>query len=326
MKRVGIPRALLFYRYGDFWQSFFHKLGFEVILSPKSDNAILAAGLSRVSSEVCLPIKLLAGHIAALAGRVDYLFLPRLISNKNHLYACPKMIGIVDVVRLQIGRSVKLLIPDIRRGLAGPHVALGSALTGNPVRALAAYRAARAHISPERALPDFPVDRLKVAFLCHFYIVGDDFIAQDILDVFKKAKVRIYTKEDLPQKILSRSFPPRGVAESIQWIFERELYNAFEFYEGKVDGICNIVSFGCGPDSLVSELMVREAKVRGLPFLQLIIDEHTGKTGLVTRVEAFLELVERAKRRRGEGLRGSSGEGERGRNEQGNGDAEEQKQ
>jgi len=34
-----------------------------------------------------------------------------------------------------------------------------------------------------------------------------------------------------------------------------------------------------------------------IPFLQLVIDEHTGTAGVVTRIEAFLELAERRRSR-----------------------------
>jgi predicted nucleotide-binding protein (sugar kinase/HSP70/actin superfamily) len=79
-------------------------------------------------------------------------------------------------------------------------------------------------------------------------------------------------------------------------VYERELYNAFRFLLDKVDGIAVVVSMGCGPDSLVAEFMREEAAARGVPFLQLIMDEHTGMAGVVTRIEAFIELARRSRR------------------------------
>ena len=87
-----------------------------------------------------------------------------------------------------------------------------------------------------------------------------------------------------------------GFAGSIRWVYERELFNAFRYLVDKVDGVCMIVSMGCGPDSLVAEFMRQETTARDIPFLQLIIDEHTGTAGLVTRIEAFIELAERRKK------------------------------
>jgi predicted nucleotide-binding protein (sugar kinase/HSP70/actin superfamily) len=94
----------------------------------------------------------------------------------------------------------------------------------------------------------------------------------------------------LPEKVLRSR---RGFARNIRWVYERELYNAFRFLVDKVNGVCMIVSMGCGPDSLVAEFMREEAQQRDIPFLQLVIDEHTGTAGIVTRIEAFLELAER---------------------------------
>jgi predicted nucleotide-binding protein (sugar kinase/HSP70/actin superfamily) len=96
----------------------------------------------------------------------------------------------------------------------------------------------------------------------------------------------------MPERVLRDA---SGMAGSIRWVYERELYNAFRFLLGRVDGMCMLVSMGCGPDSLVAEFMREEATSRDLPFLELVIDEHTGTAGLVTRIEAFLELAERRK-------------------------------
>jgi predicted nucleotide-binding protein (sugar kinase/HSP70/actin superfamily) len=41
--------------------------------------------------------------------------------------------------------------------------------------------------------------------------------------------------------------------------------------------------------------MIREATERDFPFMQLVVDEHTGKAGFETRLEAFLDLVSRKK-------------------------------
>jgi predicted nucleotide-binding protein (sugar kinase/HSP70/actin superfamily) len=42
---------------------------------------------------------------------------------------------------------------------------------------------------------------------------------------------------------------------------------------------------------MTGELIEREARARRIPFLSLNIDEHTGEAGVVTRLEAFLDMV-----------------------------------
>ncbi len=66
-------------------------------------------------------------------------------------------------------------------------------------------------------------------------------------------------------------------------------------FRKEVDGVVFLVSFACGPDSLISELIMRDMKVVGLPFLEITMDEHSGEAGLLTRIESFVEMVRRKK-------------------------------
>jgi predicted nucleotide-binding protein (sugar kinase/HSP70/actin superfamily) len=42
---------------------------------------------------------------------------------------------------------------------------------------------------------------------------------------------------------------------------------------------------------------MRDMKVVGLPFLEIIMDEHSGEAGLLTRIESFVEMIRRKKRK-----------------------------
>ena len=292
--KVGIPRALLYHRYGRFWEKFLAGLGADVVVSRRTDKVLLQNGLGHVSSEVCLPIKIMAGHIEELAGQIDVLFLPRLLWLEDKLYACPKMIGIVDIARMMTGGRVRIVAPKIQGSLWLPHFSAGMELCHDPVRVIRSLAEARKLLPAHEQLPDFPAGEKRVALIGHFYNLGDDFISRPMVDTFTSHGYRICTKDELPEKVLRSR---QGFARSIRWVYERELYNAFRFLVDKVDGVCMIVSMGCGPDSLVAEFMRDEAQRRDMPFLQLVIDEHTGTAGVVTRIEAFLELAERRQAR-----------------------------
>jgi predicted nucleotide-binding protein (sugar kinase/HSP70/actin superfamily) len=288
--KVGVPRALLYHRYGRFWEKFLGGIGAEVVVSRRTDKVLLQNGLGHVSSEVCLPIKIMAGHIEELDGKIDVLFLPRLLWLEDKLYACPKMIGIVDIARMMIGDRVRVVAPKIQGSLWFPHFSAGMEICHDPVRVIRSLAEARKFLPAHEQFPDFPVGEKRVALIGHFYNLGDDFISRPMVDTFTSHGYRICTKDELPEKVLRSR---QGFARSIRWVYERELYNAFRFLVDKVDGVCVIVSMGCGPDSLVAEFMRDEAQKRDMPFLQLVIDEHTGTAGIVTRIEAFLELAER---------------------------------
>ncbi len=47
--------------------------------------------------------------------------------------------------------------------------------------------------------------------------------------------------------------------------------------------------FSCGPDSLSNFILSERLN---LPLLTLNMDEHTEKNGLITRLEAFLDILE----------------------------------
>ena len=59
---VGIPRALLYHRYGMLWSEFFDELGVKTVLSPQSNREILERGSAIAIDETCLSNKLYMGH------------------------------------------------------------------------------------------------------------------------------------------------------------------------------------------------------------------------------------------------------------------------
>jgi len=69
--------------------------------------------------------------------------------------------------------------------------------------------------------------------------------------------------------------------------------------QSETDGVIGIMTFGCGPDSLMMDTVRRQAAREGTtPFMSLILEEHTAEAGVVTRLEAFLDMIYRRKRRK----------------------------
>ncbi|UCG43202.1 MAG: hypothetical protein JSU73_00895 [candidate division WOR-3 bacterium] len=63
-----------------------------------------------------------------------------------------------------------------------------------------------------------------------------------------------------------------------------------------VDGIVHIFPFTCMPENIALEGLHRLSEDTGVPVLSLSFDEHTSRTGILTRLEAFVDLVRRRKR------------------------------
>ena len=97
VRSVGIPRALLWYRYGALWEEFFRSLGREVVLSGQTDKGVLAAGEARSVDECCLASKLYFGHAAQLVGACDALFVPAYANEGRLASFCTKFQSLPDL-------------------------------------------------------------------------------------------------------------------------------------------------------------------------------------------------------------------------------------
>jgi predicted nucleotide-binding protein (sugar kinase/HSP70/actin superfamily) len=76
---------------------------------------------------------------------------------------------------------------------------------------------------------------------------------------------------------------------------------AVAFVREGIDGLIHIAPFNCTPEIVAGSVLPRLARDHDVPLLALSFDEHSGEAGLVTRLEAFVDLLERRARRRGPG-------------------------
>lgn len=67
--------------------------------------------------------------------------------------------------------------------------------------------------------------------------------------------------------------------------------------QGK-DGIIHVSPFTCMPEIISQNIFPAMREECEIPILTLIMDEQTGKAGYVTRLEAFVDLMRRRKRRK----------------------------
>ena len=96
---VGIPRALLFYRFGVLWTTFFESIGRTVVVSDPTDKAIADGGDRLSVDECCLASKVFIGHVESLAGRCDAVFVPCYPTSDHRSGFCTKFQSATDMVR-----------------------------------------------------------------------------------------------------------------------------------------------------------------------------------------------------------------------------------
>jgi len=323
MSRVGIPRALLYYQYYPMWRAFLEELGAEVITSSPTTREELTAGCSRMVPETCLPVKVFCGHVSSLVGKCDYLFIPSIRSLEPRVYNCSKFLGLPDMIRAVVPEAPAIIDADIdvnrgTRSLYQAIYSLARPFTLNPLKVRRAVKKAieahryyqelmwRRGLTPPQAIARFdsgespapPGDnhyRTTIALIGHPYLLYDEYINYRLLSRLEKLGVKVVTPEMVPEaeqveaiaRIEGRSY----------WTFEGEVIGAAGYYlEHGVDGIIGVTAFGCGPDSLMLDTVKRYACSLGKPVLHLSLDEHSGEAGIVTRLEAFVDMILRKKR------------------------------
>lgn len=66
------------------------------------------------------------------------------------------------------------------------------------------------------------------------------------------------------------------------------------------DGVIQMAPFTCIPEIVARTILTGVSREHNIPVLTFFLDEQTGKAGMATRVEAFVDLLRRKKNRREE--------------------------
>lgn len=316
--KVGIPGGLLYFRYGKLWSSFLRALGAEVVESGETTRSILTSGVSKAENESCLPVKVFYGHVLALKDEVDALFVPRLVSVKKRTHTCPKMLGLPDMAQAAAGDTMRIIAPTInfQSGLWSNYRAVystGRIFTSNPTRiiraGIAAWRKHRIYLERltlglgHKDALEGETGRLlcegrelRIGVIGHHYNVYDSFTTMSLLDRLGSMGVDVVTADMVPEKLREQEL--KRLPKDIYWSYEQEIAGAILACTRNrlVDGIIFMISFPCGPDSIIRVLCEQENKAIGnVPMLTLVMDEHTGEGGFLTRIEAFVDMLNRKK-------------------------------
>jgi predicted nucleotide-binding protein (sugar kinase/HSP70/actin superfamily) len=289
---IGIPKALLYYKYHAFATAFFEALGARVIISPDTNRGILDTGALACADEACLPVKVMHGHAAWLCGKCDKLLVPRFMRLAKGKSICPMFCGLPDMLRGALPNLPPLIDAPVW-SLAEPErwaLEAGRGLAGGS----AILRALQEALAAQSALPLDPgsaTERYRVALIGHAYVLQDHFVNMGLQKKLARLSIGTITEEQVDEAEISRA--AARLFKAPFWYFARRYFGAAAALaaSGAVDGVLYVSAFSCGVDSVTAELVASAAD--GLPFMILKIDEHTGEAGMDTRLEAFADMLER---------------------------------
>ncbi len=311
--KIGIPQALYFFKYGRVWENFFKRLGCEVILSPPTNKKILTEGVELAVEEVCIPLKVFYGHCRSLIGKCDFVFIPRYISLIKNTYTCPRFLVLPDVTRFTV-KNLPILTISIK-GKERPGM-LQFLLFGIKMRKKASLKDMKnfvnvakmqrifnscqdEEIEEKKKLKDkfsslLERDNLKVMLVGHPYNLKDNYINKDILEKLKTLDVTVITPDEVPSFLIQKELKELPF---IYWSEEQNIAGSayVGLKDSRINGLIIVSSFGCGPDSLVAEQIVRDAQKFSKPVIHLFFDENTTDINIQTRLEAFVDMLRRKK-------------------------------
>ena len=296
---IGLPRALLYYRYGVLWRAFFTELGLDVVASPPTDRDIMEQGAALAIDEACLSLKIYLGHVAALVGKCDYILVPRVSNFGRHRNMCTRFESTPDLVRNVFRASgQKFLSYEVDEAMAKTDeetafTELGKTLGFSAKQAKRAYRqakrtqAATHRLRVQKQEARYKSGGMKVLIAAHSYVIEDPYMGRPITDYLKSAGV-IPLRADLADQdtALKRS---QALSPTCKWEISREILGGIAQHKDDVDGIILLSAFPCGPDAMVNEIIVR--RVSGVPMLNLVLDAQSGTAGVETRLESFIDII-----------------------------------
>ena len=298
--RVGIPRALLYHKYGKLWEVFFRELGVNVVLSPETNKEIIARGARLSIDESCLSVKIFVGHIDWLKDKADAVLVPHITCLHSGEEMCVKFMALVDTVR-NVFPGIKVIEYSVNAKKleteAGSMIRLGARLAGNPFRAIAAYMKAKgaweksAREKKEAQAEKFAAARRGekplILIVAHSYTLEDNFLGRPIIDYLEKSGVCVLCSDRLDAARARKM--SENISQTLYWTYHKELLGAAEYYKDSVDGMIFLTTFPCGPDALAVNLC--QSKMKGIPSIIVSLDELESRVGLQTRLESFVDVI-----------------------------------
>ena len=298
--KIGIPRALIYWKKPFFWETFFKELGFEVLLSPETNKEIVEMGVKVADPETCFSDKVYWGHLLWLDGKVDLIFVPRLKSNEDKLEYCPKFFGLPDLAKILVKTPILTETFDPRKEKTEKTFKkLGKKLKKDNREIKKALEIAflKEKELREKETREFfkkiHSEKQKIILISHPYNLYDEYVNLRMKEKLEKLGAEPIFIDKVSISVNQRSNQRESAATiKFHWEFGREIMEKIqEVLKYKINGAVEISSFACGCDAVLKEFVEKEFKQSKIPFLYLIIDEHTGEAGFQTRLEAFLDTL-----------------------------------
>ena len=308
--QIGLPRTMFFHELMPFFKTFWTALGFECVFSEKSNKKLIHRGCEVVVSEPCFPTKVGHGHLLDLIDKgIERIFLPSVVNmprkdpNLKYSVVCPYSQSLTYTVHSAIdfqAKGVELIKGPVYFGYGEKVLAKSMADIAAQVGvgSREAKKAAKIALAAQNnfyerllargreIMETLGPDRLGMVVVSRPYNGFDPGLNLNL-----SAKLRDLGVVGIPMDFLPIDDPEHhGEAQYHYWRYGQKILSAADIIRNQENlyGIF-ITNFGCGPDSFILHFF--RDLMRGKPYLEIEIDEHSSDVGAVTRLEAFLDSL-----------------------------------
>ncbi len=310
MGDIGIPRVLGIYENYPFWYTFFTKLSYRVVISPRSTRAVYTAGIESIPSEsLCYPAKIAHGAVKKLidAG-VKTIFFPCVPYEKKEQklsannYNCPIVTSYPENIKNNMPElkenGVKLLMPflpmdnatRLTRRLVQEFPQIPAAKVRRAVRD--AWKEKIAFQNEIKRQGEVILNKVRRGELKAVILGGrpyhiDPEINHGISSIITSLGFAVLTEQSVAHL---GEYRPLRVLD--QWMFHTRIYAAAHL-AGRTEGLelVQLNSFGCGLDAVVTDQTQEILKAYGKIYTLLKIDEISNTGAIRIRLRSLAAAV-----------------------------------
>jgi predicted CoA-substrate-specific enzyme activase len=304
---VGMQRSLYTFQTGVLWAHFFDRLGFRLVLSPPTNSHIAGAGIESMTAETCYPVKVSHGHVKEIAGKTAYLFLPSIITmptpkEQETGFYCPLVQANQYMVRAALGLEREaVLSPTIHLKHDLPTLALEMAeqiserlgKSRRQIREALEYAWQRQgefqselHHKGKEILEAHDPAIPLVVVTGRAYNLYDERLNLRLGQNMSKIGMAA-----IPMDFIDVSNVDLSDFSNMYWGLGAQILRTAKFIKRSpyLFGL-HMTNFSCGADSFIEHFY--RFIMGDKPYLILELDEHSAVAGMMTRLEAFKNVIE----------------------------------
>ena len=143
-----------------------------------------------------------------------------------------------------------------------------------------------------RQLEKLNCNKIKILLAGHPYNLYDAMIGEEVAKFLKKENIEIIYSDRIETKIIESEC--QKISTDIHFSHNKEILASINYYKYKVNGIIILSSFPCGIDALCLEMTLH--KIKTIPIINLIFDDLSSNTGVITRLESFVDILKTIRR------------------------------